>query len=179
MRATIVKLFPELRKIKNKELREQVILAWEMGAFEGGHQEKDLKNICFTLLIPECKISLIAHTRAVTNTALSIAQDLLRNYGSKVKINYDYLIAGGLLHDAGKLLEYSTDKTSTVKSKSGKFLRHAFSGTALAYLCGVPAEILHIIAVHSREGDFSERSVEAMIVHYADLIHFEALGGKF
>lgn len=179
MRATIVKFFPELRKIKSKELREKVILAWEMGIFEGGHKEGDLKKICFTLLIPDCKISLIQHTRAVTNTALAIAKDLTKNYGNKVKINYDYLVAGGLLHDVGKLLEYCMDKNITCKSKNGKFLRHAFSGTALACVCGVPAEVLHIIAVHSREGDFSQRSLEAMIIHYADYIHFEALGGKF
>ena len=179
MRSKIIKLFPELRKIKNKELREKVILTWETGIFEGGWKESDLKKICFTLLIPDCKISLIAHTKAITSTALAIAKDLEKNYGNKIKINYDYLIAGGLLHDVGKLLEYSMDKNKISKSKNGKFLRHAFSGTALAYLCGLPIEVQHIIAVHSKEGDFSQRSIEAMIIHYADFVHFEALGGKF
>ena len=179
MRSKILKLFPELRKVKNKELREQVILAWEMGVHEGGWKEGDLKKICFTLLIPDCKVNLIDHTKAVTTTAIAIAKDLEKNYGKKVKINYDYLIAGGLLHDVGKLLEYCMDKNKTCKSKSGKFLRHAFSGTALAYLCGIPTEVLHMIAVHSKEGDFSQRSIEGMIIHYADFIHFEALGGKF
>jgi putative nucleotidyltransferase with HDIG domain len=178
MRAKILKLLPELRKIKDKELKEKVILAWEMGIFEGGYKEGDLKKICFTLLIPECKVSLIQHTRAVANTALAIAKDLTKNYVNKVKVNYDYLIAGGLLHDVGKLLEYRIDKNTVCKSKNGKFLRHSFSGTALAYVCGIPAEVLHIIAVHSKEGDTSPRSIEAMIVHYADYIHFEALGGK-
>lgn len=179
MSSKITKLFPELRRIKSKNLREQVIFAWEMGIFEGEHNERNLKEIPFTLLIPDCKISLIAHTRGVTNTALAMAKDLRRNYGKGVAVNYDHIIAGGLLHDVGKLLEYRVEKNTTRKSRSGKFLRHTFSGTALAYLCGLPAEVLHIIAVHSREGDTTQRSLEAMIIHYADYIHFEALGGKF
>ncbi len=178
MRSKIVALFPVLRRIRNKALREQVILAWEMGIFEGEHNLEDLRKVPFTLLIPSCRINLVAHTRAVTSTALAIARDLIRNYGTKIKINQDYLIAGGLLHDVGKLLEYRLENNLTQKSKNGKFLRHTFSGTALAYVCGLPAEVLHMIAVHSREGDSCERSLEAMIIHHADFIHFEAQGGK-
>jgi putative nucleotidyltransferase with HDIG domain len=109
---------------------------------------------------------------------LKIADVLSDFYGERIKINFDFLIAGAILHDVGKLLEYAKDGDKIVKSKTGKLLRHPFSGSALAYKHGLPEEVIHMIATHAREGDGSYRSTEAMVIHYADYINFESLGGK-
>ena len=178
MTAKIVKLFPEIGQIKDENLRAQVVSTWEEAIDEGGWRIEELKTIPFTLLIPECKINLITHTRAVTQTALQIASVLSEFYKEKVEINIDFLIAGTILHDVGKLVEYAKDKDRVVKSKTGKLLRHPFSGSALAYKHGLPDEVVHMIATHAREGDGGYRCVEAMIIHYADFINFESLGGK-
>ena len=178
MKSEIVKLLPEIRQIKDKELKEQVISAWEDAIKKGGWSIEELNRIPFTLLIPECKISIITHTRAVTQTSLQTAKALLSFYKDKVQINRDVLIAGAVLHDIGKILEYTKEKNKIVKSKTGKLLRHPFSGSALAYQHGLPDEVVHIIATHAHEGDGGYRSVEAIIVHYADFINFESLGGK-
>lgn len=178
MRKDILKILPEIRKIKNKELREKVIQTWEEGVRLRGWRISDLKKIPFSLLLPDTKINLVEHTRAVTNTALRVADVVSRAYGKLVRIDKDVLIAGGILHDVGKLLEYSKTGGKITKSPKGKFLRHPFSGSALAYKCGVPEEIVHLIAVHSHEGDEGFRSVEAIIINHADFINFEVLGGK-
>jgi putative nucleotidyltransferase with HDIG domain len=84
-------------------------------------------------------------------------------------------VAGGLLHDIGKLLEYRRQGERTIKSRRGELLRHPFSGAALAFKHGLPDEVIHIIALHAREGEGSERSVEAIIVTHADFVNYESL----
>jgi putative nucleotidyltransferase with HDIG domain len=178
MKEEIKELFPEIEQIKNKSLKAQVVSAWEEAVKRGGWQIDELKTIPFTLLIPNCKTDLIAHTRAVTQTAIKVATVLSESYKDRVEIDSDILIAGGILHDVGKILEYAKEEEKVVKSKTGRLLRHPFSGAALAYKHGLPDEVIHIIATHAKEGDGGYRSIEAMIVHYADFINFESLGGK-
>jgi guanylate kinase len=53
-------------------------------------------------------------------------------------VNYDRLLAGGLLHDVGKLLETEKDGQGGYrKSRGGQCLRHPISGTALAVEAGI------------------------------------------
>lgn len=178
MKKEILTILPEIRRIKNQELREKVISTWEEGIRLGDWDMEDLRKIPFTLLISDSRVSLVEHTRAVTNTALRVAEAISKAYGNSVKIDKDVLIAGGILHDVGKLLEYAKVKGKITKSDGGRFLRHPFSGSALAYKCGVPDEVLHLITAHSYEGDEGFRTVEAIIIHHADFINFEVLGGK-
>jgi putative nucleotidyltransferase with HDIG domain len=178
MKNEIINLIPEINQINNEDLKKKVISVWEEAIKQGGWKIEDLGKIPFTLLIPDCKVSLIEHTRAVTHTALEIAKVILKFYKEKIKIDFDLLLAGGLLHDVGKLLEYASVDGKITKSKTGKFLRHPFSGSALAYKHGLPDEVVHMIATHAKEGEGGYRSIEAMIIHYADFINFESLGGK-
>jgi hypothetical protein len=46
-------------------------------------------------------------------------------------------------------------------------------GVALAYKHGIPAEVMHMIATHSHEGDKVERSIESIIFHHADFVDFD------
>lgn len=178
MKPKINQLFPELEQIKDEELRAKVASTWLEAIEKGEWGIDELESIPFTLLIPDCQVNLVAHTRAVTQTALNVARVLLDSYEKKVRIDFDLLIAGAILHDVGKILEYGKERGEAVKSKTGKLLRHPFSGSALAYKRGLPEEVVHMIATHAREGDGGYRSTEAMIVHYADFINFESLGGK-
>ena len=178
MKNEIINLIPEINQINNEDLKKRVISVWEEAIKQGGWKIEDLEKIPFTLLIPDCKVNLIEHTRAVTQTASEVTKVILKFYKKQVKIDFDLLLAGGLLHDVGKLLEYASIEGKITKSKTGKFLRHPFSGSALAYKHGLPDEVVHMIATHAKEGDGGYRSIEAMIVHYADFINFESLGGK-
>jgi putative nucleotidyltransferase with HDIG domain len=178
MKNEIIDILPEINDIKDEDLKKRVISVWQEAIKQGGWKIEDLEKVPFTLLIPDCGVNLIEHTRAVTHAALEIAKVILRFYKKQVKIDFDLLLAGGLLHDVGKLLEYASVEGKITKSKTGKFLRHPFSGASLAYKHALPDEVIHIIATHAKEGDKGYRSVEAIIVHYADFINFESLGGK-
>jgi putative nucleotidyltransferase with HDIG domain len=173
MKKKIVSLIPELNLIKELKLREATGAVLLEAMEQGGWKLEDLDKIPFTLLIKDCKISFLKHTRGVVNTCIQAAKVIKEFYGDKAQVNQDFLVSGAILHDVGKLLEYKRDGAGFTKSHSGEFLRHPFSGTGIAYGKGIPAEVLHMIAVHAKEGDGCKRSPEAVILHHADFTNFE------
>lgn len=173
MKDKIESFIPELDLIKDAKLKRSVIEVYEEALKKGGWEAEDLDKIPFTLLIKDTKISFLKHVRGVTKTSIKAAETLKEFYGADAKINMDHLIAGALLHDVGKLLEYKKEGNNYTKSKSGNYLRHPFSGMAIAFGKGLPDEVLHMIAVHAAEGDHGKRSNEAIILHHADFTNFE------
>ncbi len=160
----ILELLPEANRIHDRVLRDRVLDTWSLAIEEGGWDRVD--SIPFTLLIPEVRISLVEHTRVVTQLAISVAETL-------DGIDLDHLIAGALTHDVGKLLEYERTGDKVVKSALGKLVRHPVSGYSLAVRAGLPLEVCHIIIAHSHEGDQITRSKEALIINRCDFIHFD------
>jgi putative nucleotidyltransferase with HDIG domain len=175
MRKQLETLLPEIQLIGDAKLREQTTLVWLEAMKRARLTIEDLPGMPFTLLIPQTEVNLIQHTRAVTLTALRIADVLVKEYGKRVVIDRDVLLAGAILHDVGKLFEYKREKGKFVKSRNGDLLRHPISGAAFAYQHGLPQEVLHIIAAHSKEGDGARRTIEAIIVNHADFVNFDVL----
>ncbi|MCR4439718.1 MAG: HD domain-containing protein [bacterium] len=171
------KLFPELAMISDESLREKTLAVMVDALRRGGWSVEDLATMPFTLLIPNCKVSYLTHVRAVTQIAIRAAQALSEHYAGHLSLNMDVLVAGALLHDVGKLLEFRRETAGFTKSAGGRLLRHPFSGVGLAVAHLLPDEVVHIIAVHAKEGDGGYRSPEAVIVHHADFITFEPLRG--
>ncbi len=88
-------------------------------------------------------------------------------------LDMDLVIAGGLTHDVGKLLEYvKLQDGSIVKSETGKLLRHPVTGMEIAKRAGAPEKLQHIIIVHSKEGEAVKRIPEAILIHHCDFIDF-------
>ena len=171
----IVKLWPELMWITNEDLREKTARTWELALERSVLTADDLQKIPFTLLAgPDLKVSFMAHKRCVVHVAKESGDKMNEFFGNDLPVNMDVLLAGAILADVGKLLEYEvgTDGKS-FQGKYGKYLRHPFSGVSLAEQCGVPADVCHIIATHAGEGDMVKRTVEAYIVHHADFMTFE------
>ncbi len=175
MRQEIEALFKEeLDLIKDQDLREKTIAAWEMALKESGFGVRDLQEtLPFTLLNRSKKCSLAEHVKVVTRIAYDGAKRLNEMLG--LDLNMDFVVAGGLLHDVGKVLEYAVVDGQVVKSKKGRLLRHPISGAQIARDAGLPDEIQHMIAVHSREGDGGYRSAEAYVVHHADFMSFDVM----
>ncbi len=173
MNDNLEKLIPEIRLIQDAHLRDLTQKVWEEAMERGGWKAEDLEKMPFTLLLKKTEVNIIEHTRAVTLTALRIAEVLIQEYREKIAVNKDYLLSGSLLHDVGKLFEYRREKGVFVKSRSGDLLRHPISGAAFAFKYGLPEDVLHIIAAHSREGDGSRRTIEAIIVNHADFVNFD------
>jgi putative nucleotidyltransferase with HDIG domain len=93
--------------------------------------------------------------------------------GRSLPIDVDTVIAGAILADVGKLLEYERVDGRARQSLRGELLRHPFTGVALAMECGVPDAVCHVIAAHAGEGNMVKRTTEAFIVHHADFMSFE------
>ncbi|RLD03931.1 MAG: phosphohydrolase [Chloroflexota bacterium] len=170
----INELWPELAWIKDNELREKTTKTWELALERSALTAEDLQRIPFTLLAgPDLKVSFMDHKRAVVHIAKESALKMIDFFGDELPINVDVVIAGAILADVGKLLEYELDENgNSFQGNYGKYLRHPFSGVSLAEECGVPAEVCHIIAAHAGEGDMIKRTTEAYIVHHADFMTF-------
>jgi putative nucleotidyltransferase with HDIG domain len=166
------KLWPELEWIKDDDLREKTARTWALALERSVLTVEDLNSIPFTLLVPNLKVTFMAHKRAVVHIAKQCGGKMNEFFKDDLPVNMDVLIAGAILADVGKLLEYELVGGKAVQGKYGKYLRHPFSGVALAEECGVPAEVCHIIAAHAKEGDLVKRSTEAYVVHHADFMTF-------
>jgi hypothetical protein len=175
MKEMITELLPEISEIKDKILQDQVIACWQEAIDYRKWTSAELRSIPFTLLVDNVKINFIEHVRTCTRLVIAVDKVLDEAYGRrKTPVNRDYLIAGALLADVGKLFEFEKKPDGTVfKSDYGRLLRHPFSGVGLGFKYKLPEEVLHIIAVHSKEGDGEKRSAEAIIFHHADFIDFE------
>lgn len=170
----VVRLLPEIEEIRDADLRARVTACWQEAIDFRGWTEDLLRSIPFTLLADNVSISFIDHVRAVCRMCIACDVVLDEVHGTKkTPVNRDYLVAGALLADVGKLLEYEIIDGRPVKSDYGKHIRHPFSGVGLAFKHGLPSEIMHIIATHSKEGAGEKRLPESIIFHHADFIDFE------
>ena len=170
----VLQLWPELEWIANMELRLATAKVWERALDKSVLTPDDLNRIPFTLLCgPDLKVTFMDHKRSVVHIARDSGNKMNEFYGTELPVDIDVLIAGAILADVGKLLEYVLDENGkAVQGSYGKYLRHPFSGVSLAESCGVPPEVCHIIAAHAGEGNMVKRSTEAFIVHHADFMTF-------
>lgn len=178
-REQIEELFKEhLERIQEKTLRDQVVEVWQLGCQEGGWDSLDqLEAMPFTLLTDTHGISFIEHTLAVTSGAIGLAEAMAKHYAKQpTPIDMDRLIAGGLLHDVGKLLEIEPDGQGGYrKSLSGKCARHPISGAMLGARVGLPEKVINTIACHAKEGDGRPQVIETVLIHQADFATFNPL----
>ncbi len=171
---TVKELWPELEWIKDKNLRSQTEATWELALKRSVLTAEDLMRIPFTLLCgPDLKVTFMDHKRSVVQIAKEAGDIVNNSYHGELPVDMDVLLAGAILCDVGKLLEYVLDEDGkAVQGTYGKYLRHPFSGVSIAEECGVPAEVCHIIAAHADEGNMIKRTTEAYIVHHADFMTF-------
>jgi hypothetical protein len=177
MNNRVLDLLPELNEIKNTSLKNKIIACWTEAMGYRNWTVEELRSIPFTLLAENVKIMFIEHVRTCIKMAIAVDAVLEEAYGiRRTPVNRDYLIAGCLLADVGKLFEFDKKSDGTIfKSDYGKHIRHPFSGVGLAFKHGLPSEVMHIIAVHSKEGSGEKRSPEATIFHHVDFIDFDLI----
>lgn len=174
MNKEVLELWPELDWIQDESLREQTAKTWELALERSVLTPEDLNRIPFTLLCgPDLKVTFMDHKRSVVHIARDAGQKINDMYHGELTCDMDVLIAGAILADVAKLLEYVLDDNGkAIQGTYGKYLRHPFSGVSLAEECGVPAEVCHIIATHAGEGNMVKRTTEAYVVHHADFMTF-------
>ncbi|MCA9293435.1 MAG: HDIG domain-containing protein [Phycisphaerales bacterium] len=182
----IAELFPNLMDIKDATLRDNVAAVWNEALTTGcggkGWSTDELRQVPFTLLAGDIDLRYIEHLNSCCKQCIAIARVLNETFGDRIPINLDHLIAGSLLADVGKPLEFDKDaRGNVIKGFYGEMLRHPFSGVAMCYKHNIPPEVMHIVATHSHEGDKVQRSIESIIFHHADFVDFDIakyLGAK-
>jgi hypothetical protein len=176
--AQIAELFPDLIQIRDAGLRDKVAAVWNDSLTTGcggkGWTFAEIRAIPFTLLAGKINLTFVEHLNSCAKQCIAIADILKSVFGDRIPVNRDHLIAGSLLADVGKMLEFDKNaKGDVVKGHFGDMLRHPFSGVALCFKHGIPAEVMHMVATHSHEGDKVERTIESIIFHHADFIDFD------
>lgn len=113
---------------------------------------------------------LIEHMVSATNIALALCDTIERVYRGKV--NRDQVVAGIVLHDVFKALIYmETENGNYRMSPLAERLDHLTLGVAELIRRGFPLELVHIVDSHMgwQHGPIGPRTVEALVVHLADM----------
>jgi putative nucleotidyltransferase with HDIG domain len=173
MNNDLIELFPEFNMILDLPLKEKVLAVWGEALEIAGWSVADLIKMPSTLLVKDVDITFPQHVRVVCRMCLAVENVLKEYYGNRYNIDHDTLMAGALLADVGKLLEFKKEGDGYVWSGTYQFLRHPFSGVGLCYKHQIPEAVMHIIATHSWEGDNFQRRPEAILFHHADFIDFD------
>ena len=168
--AYIRQLFPEVGEIGNAELADKVVEIWveTWHASEWDKIEdapKNPENVGDRKLIP--------HVRAVTREAVDVARSIEEFHG--INVDMDLLIAGSLLHDVSKLVEYGPKNGSAGKTTVGKLVQHGVYGAAKVIEKGLPPELTHMVVSHTTGSNKPPSTLECAILHYVDYADFDAL----
>lgn len=171
IRVGIAESLPMINDIKNAELREKVLDAWEMSLTENDYERIDDMEGSGK---PGGYIlgNQAQHIRCVTEMALAMADIIEKSYDKDMRIDRDMLLAAGLCHDVGKPYEYNKKKQAfwnqSPEVEGNPCLRHTLYGVHIALTVGLPEEIVHVCGCHSPEGELVKRSLLATIIHHAD-----------
>ena len=167
---TIPEFEPILDLMEDKELRQQILDIYE----EIGKESKFDRPEEVPMVHKDhskWNTHLVHHEATTTLAAYGVACCVEKAYG--IKLNKDYLIAGDLLHDGSKALEYWKDGEETGHTPLMDQVGHSMVAASVAYDHKLPKEVIHIIISHTRHYDVPTASIEALLVYYTDLLDGE------
>ncbi len=180
------KLIELAEKIQDKELRKKVINYIKNPTpshkdFKKYPIEK-IENVQTPFSVGNLGTAIrdvLNHTVSLAEICIQTADSLEKNFG--LKVNKDYLIAGALLHDVMKVVEWQMTKEGP--KHTGSLLDHSMLGVAELYRRDFPEGVIHIVASHFGEsGPTPPRNYEALIVHHIDsmlsIAEFQMNAGK-
>ena len=172
------RLIPEHSLVQDAELREKCAEVWQEVLEIGGWDSKNINTsiIAVKEVSNDCPETGLDHVRHVVNMSAAIYYQLKGWMDTIGPCDRDTVIAGALLHDVGKFLEYEVKDGVRGYSKYGKMFRHPCSGAYFAQKHGLPPKVVHIILTHSAaqspEGANAMNTPESLVVKYADHLCF-------
>lgn len=113
---------------------------------------------------------LVEHMVSTTSIALALCDTAETVYNAKV--DRDLVVAGALVHDIFKSLTYTERSNGSYASAAlAERLDHLTLGVAELIRRGFPLSIVHIVDSHMgwQHGPIGPRTIEALIVHLADM----------
>ena len=173
MATEITDIIPEFMAIEDESLRKRVLAVWKDAMEISGWEVKDLQEMPYTLLIEDVDITFPEHVSVVCRLCIAMEEVLREAYGDRYNIDRDTLIAGALVADVGKLIEFRKVDGDYEWASMYQYLRHPFTGVGLCFKHDIPEAVMHIVATHSWEGDKFKRRPESIIFHHADFTDFD------
>lgn len=172
-REELERIFPAFKEIQNEDLRTKSENAMLAAMEAGGWNEQTIQLCPVTLNWAGCDVSWTEHVNDVTRLCL-MEFDALKKYHERhgVSFSRDLVAAGALLHDIGKLTEFVFRDGKAVHGDNFELMRHPLSGAVIAARAGCPDELVHLIAVHSFEGEKSYQTAESEFVRSVDIFVF-------
>jgi putative nucleotidyltransferase with HDIG domain len=152
---------PELKLISDPALRLQTEDAWLRAWAMSGLQSLEDAPLLAGDVGLRRGVGL-EHIRMTARLAHAMAREL-KDVEDAVRPDVDVCVAGALLHDVGKL-------AAVGRSLPGAPTRHVVFGGHVALAAQLPPEVVHIVAAHSFDGDHAERSLNCMLVRFADFL---------
>jgi 3'-5' exoribonuclease len=125
---------------------------------------------------------LLEHVLSVTQACLHLVDKYAAIYGElQPPLNRDLVVAGAILHDIGRCLEFGEEITKVERTAPGHLLGHLFLGRDLVRdtareLGDVDPELLqlleHVIVAHLNHPEWGSPRLplipECLIIHHAD-----------
>ena len=170
-RKTLVKQLPLIDKISDSRLRELVINIWARFWRESAHQ--DISKVLNYLSEMGENETLVRHTNTVVKMTEAVAREFQQAYG--ISLNFDWLLAGALLHDVDKLVLYEQQGNSVQLSELGRKVSHGEYGANVAKQMGLPQEVANIMACHPpMQKKILPATIEAVLVAGCDTANFQS-----
>lgn len=170
---------PELARIEDPQLRALTMDILTEAARRGGWKDDAPNEMAYVEEtasggppIVRPGVTLVQHLRLVAAAAADMAQRCNEVVGARVDV--DRVVAGALLHDVGLFAMFRPGSEGPVLERP-VLLRHPVVGAQLAAEMGMDEQIVHIIVTHSAEGEFTVRSPEAALVHWADWATYDVM----
>lgn len=165
----VVAIFPEVKQIKDEKLRRAVVEIWEeLWAMSPWTDVNEVPTS------PEIPYPTVPHNQCVMAMALAVAESFEKFHG--VKVNRDHLIAGAILQDASKVVEFERGAGGKLESTPiGQLYPHAFWCAHLALQKGVPDAIVHVLLTHTPQAPKFPQTLEGKILYYVDQLDVIAI----
>ncbi|MPZ28335.1 MAG: HD domain-containing protein [Micromonosporaceae bacterium] len=163
-------LFPELSRLRDPELKRQVVEIWQELWAMSSYQKLTDVPVSVKIDYPQ-----VRHCRGVLTGALALADAWEPVHD--VRLDRDVLIAGALLIDVSKLVETHRGPDGTAGyTELGRRLPHATYAAHLALAKGVRLDVVHCILSHSPSGGKAPQTPEAQLLDWLDQADISGFG---
>jgi len=176
-RERLLEIYPEIKYVHDDDLRKGVEEAFLYAVDRWGWDDKGgLENCPVNMgtLPTDSKATNLEHMRSAASSCERVF-NYLAPWMEKMgyKADHDKAIAGILLHDIGKLVEYDRDENNLAcYSRTGPLFVHTVAGAYICKKMNLPDAVVHLVLTHSHsqapEGHNAFETPEAAIVKGTD-----------
>lgn len=174
-------MFEELKVLVQKNIKDEPLQRLVLTILE--RHEQPIKHLPATLKnFYPFHGGLLEHILSVTHSCVILAEKYTAHYPDlQPPLNVDLIVAGAILHDIGRVLEYEDNTVSVEQTIPGRLLGHLFLGRDLVRdtardLGDLDPELLclleHLIITHLNLPEWGSPRLplipECLILHHAD-----------